>query len=125
MTRRELLLRTGGGFGSLALTSMLEGAARRDPLAPKEPHAPARAKAIISLFMHGGASHVDTFDPKPELTRRSGDHLSAELAKTIKTSFIHDPTKAILRGSPWEFRPGGSRSRTFTRTFASTPMISP
>ena len=119
MTRRELLLRTGGGFGSLALTSMLEGAARRDPLAPKEPHAPARAKAVISLFMHGGASHVDTFDPKPELTRRSGDHLSAELAKTIKTSFIHDPTKAILRGSPWEFRPGGKSGLPISDLYAN------
>jgi len=119
MTRRELLLRTGGGFGSLALTSMLEGAARRDPLAPKEPHAPPRAKAVISLFMHGGASHVDTFDPKPELTRRSGDHLSAELAKTIKTSFIHDPTKAILRGSPWEFRPGGKSGLPISDLYAN------
>jgi hypothetical protein len=57
--------------------------------------------------MHGGASHVDTFDPKPELTKHSGQPLSLELAKTIKTSFIHDPTKAVLRGSPWQFRPGG------------------
>jgi hypothetical protein len=57
--------------------------------------------------MHGGASHVDTFDPKPELTKHSGQPLSVELAKTIKTSFIHDPTKAVLRGSPWQFRPGG------------------
>ena len=68
---------------------------------------PAKAKSVIYLFMHGGVSHVDTFDPKPELTRRSGQPLSVELAKTIKTSFIHDPTKAILRGSPWQFRPGG------------------
>ena len=73
----------------------------------KSPHLPAKAKSIIYLFMHGGVSHVDTFDPKPELTRRSGQPLSVELAKTIKTSFIHDPTKAILRGSPWEFKPGG------------------
>jgi hypothetical protein len=50
---------------------------------------------------------VDTFDPKPELTRRNGQHLSLELAKTIRTSFIHDPSRALLRGSPWEFRPGG------------------
>jgi hypothetical protein len=58
--------------------------------------------------MHGGVSHVDTFDPKPQLTRYNGKPLSAELAKVIKTSFIHDPSKAILRGSPWEFRPGGT-----------------
>ncbi len=99
MTRREMLARTGAGFGSLALASLLQGAA---------PAATAKAKSVIYLFMHGGVSHVDTFDPKPELTKRSGQPLSAELARTIKTSFIHDPTKAILRGSPWEFRPGGT-----------------
>ena len=119
MTRRELLLKTGGGFGALALSSMLEGASGRDPLASKQPHAPARAKCVISLFMHGGASHVDTFDPKPELTKRSGDHLSVELAKTIKTSFIHDPTKAVLRGSPWEFRPGGKSGLLISDLYAN------
>ena len=106
MTRRELLFRTGGGFGAAALSSLLEGV-ELDPLAPKRPELPAKAKNVIYLVMHGGVSHVDTFDPKPELTRRSGQPLSIELARTIKTSFIHDPTKAILRGSPWEFRPGG------------------
>src|SRR5712692_4290060 len=107
MTRRELLSNTGRGFGMVALSGLLE-AATTNLLAPKAPHAPAKAKSVIYLFMHGGASHVDTFDPKPELTRRSGQPLSAELARTIKTSFIHDPTKAILRGSPWQFKPGGS-----------------
>jgi hypothetical protein len=96
MTRREMLIRAGGGFGAVALSNLLEAAPDT-----------AKAKSVIYLFMHGGVSHVDTFDPKPELTRRSGQPLSADLAKTIKTSFIHDPTKAILRGSPWEFKPGG------------------
>lgn len=105
MTRRDYLLKTGLGFGGLALTDLM--AADSGPLAVKPPHEPARAKAVIQLFMHGGASHVDTFDYKPELQKRSGETLSFELAKTIKTSFIHDPTKAILRGSPWEFRPSG------------------
>ena len=81
--------------------------ARRPTRSPKAPHEKARAKSVIYLFMHGGVSHVDTFDYKPELQKRSGESLSVELAKTIKTSFIHDPTKAVLRGSPWEFRPGG------------------
>ena len=106
MTRRELLSNTGRGFGLVALSGLLEAAT--NPLAPKSPHAAAKAKSVIYLFMHGGVSHVDTFDPKPELTRRTGQPLSVELAKTIKTSFIHDPTKAILRGSPWQFKPGGS-----------------
>ena len=106
MTRRELLMRTGKGFGAVALSSLLQGA-DVNPMAPKVPPLPGKAKSVIYLFMHGGVSHVDTFDPKPELTRRSGQPLSVELAKTIKTSFIHDPTKAILRGSPWAFQPGG------------------
>src|SRR5882724_4364627 len=107
MTRRDLLCRAGNGFGAVALSGLLE-AATSNPLAPKLPPGPAKAKSVIYLFMHGGASHVDTFDPKPELTRRTGQPLSVELAKTIKTSFIHDPTKAILRGSPWQFKPGGT-----------------
>ncbi|HZT30783.1 MAG TPA: DUF1501 domain-containing protein [Bryobacteraceae bacterium] len=106
LTRRDLLCRAGRGFGAVALAAMLE--AETNPLAPKRPMLPAKAKSIIYLFMHGGVSHVDTFDPKPELTRRTGQPLSVELARTIKTSFIHDPTKAILRGSPWQFRPGGT-----------------
>src|SRR5215472_3274271 len=94
MNRREWLCRSGMGFGALALSSMLE-ATEKSPLAAKAPPEMARAKAVIYLFMHGGVSHVDTFDPKPELTRRNGQPLSVELARTIKTSFIHDPTKAI------------------------------
>ena len=82
MTRRDLLSQTGRGFGLVALSGLLE-AATTNLLAPKSPHAPAKAKSVIYLFMHGGVSHVDTFDPKPELTRRTGQPLSVELAKTI------------------------------------------
>ena len=108
MTRRELLGCSANGFGLAALAGILQGAEAPNPLAPKPAPLPAKAKSVIYLFMHGGVSHVDTFDPKPQLTRYTGKTLSAELAKTIKTSFIHDPSKAVLRGSPWEFRPGGS-----------------
>ena len=80
-TRRELLRRSGMGFGSLALAQLMGGAgllapARAadsvNPLAPKVAHFPAKAKHVIHLFMNGGPSHVDTFDPKPELTRWHG-----------------------------------------------------
>ena len=81
-TRRELLLDAGRGFGALAFASMME-AGPINPLAPKAPHFPARAKAVIHLFMHGGVSHVDTFDPKPELAKRNGQTISAEVAKEI------------------------------------------
>ena len=76
-SRRQLLQRAGAGFGSLALTALLADEARAatpaaNPLAPKEPHFKARAKRVIFLFMPGGPSQVDTFDPKPELTKRNG-----------------------------------------------------
>jgi hypothetical protein len=81
-TRRDWLRRIGGGFGAVGLASVLAqetaplalagGAASVNPLAPKAPHYPARAKRVIFLFMNGGPSHVDTFDPKPELTRHDG-----------------------------------------------------
>jgi hypothetical protein len=106
-SRRELLLESGRGIGGLALASMLQGApATIDPLAPKKPHGAARAKAVIHLFMHGGVSHVDTFDPKPELAKRSGQTISAEMAKGLKTNRI-DFAKAPMRGSPWTFAPRG------------------
>jgi len=81
-TRREVLCRIGGGFGVLGLSSVLsdagllaDGPAARNPLAPRPPHFPARAKRLIFLFMNGGPSHVDSFDPKPELTRHHGEKL--------------------------------------------------
>src|SRR5262249_40433833 len=81
-TRREFLWQAGGGFAGLALTALLtedgffapaaQAAAPDDPLAPRKPHHEAKAKAGICLFMYGGVSQVDTWDPKPELTRRNG-----------------------------------------------------
>jgi hypothetical protein len=81
-TRREFLWEAGGGFVGTALTALLAqdgffagraGAAEDDsPLAPKKPHLPVKAKSVIVLFMYGGPSQVDLFDPKPELTKRHG-----------------------------------------------------
>jgi hypothetical protein len=80
-TRREFLWQVGGGFAGLALIDLLSrgghfagraGAQAVSPLAPREPHFPARAKHAIFLFMNGGPSQVDTFDPKPALTRWHG-----------------------------------------------------
>jgi len=78
-SRRSFLRTAGCGFGSLALAAMLAEErqlfAEVDPLAPKKPHHDAKAKRVIFLFMSGGPSHVDTFDPKPELTRLHGQKL--------------------------------------------------
>ena len=77
VSRREMLTRSGVGFGMLGLSSLLAEESQaaqlsRDPMAPKPPHFPARAKNVIFLFMNGGPSHVDTFDPKPELKTQEG-----------------------------------------------------
>ena len=92
-SRRELLLKAGNGFGAVALAGMMESAAQAaantgSPLAPKTPHFKPRAKAVIHLFMHGGVSHVDTFDPKPELAKRNGRTISGDMVKGLKTSRI-------------------------------------
>lgn len=115
MTRRELLSRAGMGFGAMAASSLLP-AAGTSPLAPKAPHTEAKAKSIIYLFMHGGVSHVDAFDPKPELARLSGQTLPPSFARGLKTSRI-DFTKAIIRGSPFEFRRHGQSGLEISEIF--------
>ncbi len=104
-SRREFLRTMGMGFGSAAACSLLE-AATPNPLAPKSPHESPRAKSVICLFMHGGVSHVDTWDPKPELARLSGNTLPGSFVKGLKTSRI-DFTKALARGAAWDFRRHG------------------
>src|SRR6187551_2699448 len=67
-TRREALYGLGTSLGSVAFSALLADEKRAaDPLAPKKPHAPAKAKACVFLMMEGGPSHIDTFDPKPKL----------------------------------------------------------
>ena len=115
-TRRDVLINAGRGFGALALAGMMEGASPINPLAVKAPHFPAKAKAVIYLFMHGGVSHVDTFDPKPELTRRNGETISADMAKGLKTNRI-DFAKAPVRGSPWKFQRHGQSGMEISELF--------
>ena len=76
-SRRAFLTHAGNGVGALALAWMLygQGAFASDPMAPKPPHFLPRARRVISLFMHGGPSHLETFDPKPELQRLGGQPL--------------------------------------------------
>jgi hypothetical protein len=97
------------GFGSLALADLLAsaaGSARAStaapgPLAPQPSQFQARAKRVIFLFMHGGPSHVDTFDYKPALIRDSGKPLPFEKPR------VQFAKTGGLRKSPWEFRPYG------------------
>src|SRR5688572_20707630 len=83
MSRRRALKLAGCGFGYVALAGLLDQWARaevsRNPLAPKPAQFTPKAKRVIFLFMHGGPSHVDTFDPKPLLQRDTGNSLPASL----------------------------------------------
>ena len=77
ITRRQMLGTSGAGFGMLGLSSLLQqdeplAAAENSPLATRKPHFAPRAKHVIYLFMNGGPSHVDTFDPKPQLKVQEG-----------------------------------------------------
>ena len=90
-SRREFFTRAGSGLAGIALASMLaeEGTrsrGHRDPLAPKKPHHPPTAKSVIFLFMEGGPSHVDLFDPKPLLTKLDGQPIPASIGKPKQTA---------------------------------------
>lgn len=86
-SRRRFLASAAHGFGALALGTMLHEEAKAagpvSPFMPKEPPFPPKAKRVIFLFMEGGPSHVDLFDPKPELTRMNGKPLPASFGKVL------------------------------------------
>ncbi|HKI21129.1 MAG TPA: DUF1501 domain-containing protein, partial [Isosphaeraceae bacterium] len=117
LNRRDMLLRSASGFGAMALLALLRepafgglvgeiagdvgdvrGSSRYNPLAPRPTHFAARARSVIFLFMDGGPSQVDTFDPKPRLDREDGQPIKV---KTHPTQFNN--VGNVLR-SPWKFR---------------------
>ena len=103
LSRRKMLTRSGMGLGALALGELLGEsvqAAVGNPMLPKQPHFPVKAKHVIHLFMNGGPSHVDTFDPKPELQKRGGEKLPDGNLKTER------PTGALYP-SPYKFQKYG------------------
>jgi hypothetical protein len=110
-TRREFLCRSGMGMGALGLAGLLAGdgllappaAAAENavsPLRPKSPHFPGRAKRVIHLFMNGGPSHIDTFDPKPALAKYAGKALPTPNLRTERKTGAAFP-------SPYTFRKYG------------------
>jgi hypothetical protein len=85
LSRREMLCRCANGFGGLALAAMLAESAQaaRDPLAVRRPHYTAKAKSVIFLFMDGGPSQMDTFDPKPLLRQHHGKPVPMKTPTTV------------------------------------------
>ncbi len=116
-TRRDFFQHAGAGFAGMALASLvndelLAGALDKEPagpgrvatdLAPRQPHHPPRAKAVIHLFMNGGPSQMDLFDPKPELDKRHGEPLFDKIAGEVENP--HE-AGALMR-SPFKFAQHG------------------
>ncbi|MCS7471627.1 DUF1501 domain-containing protein [Stieleria sp. ICT_E10.1] len=112
-SRRQLLRNSAIGFGHLAFSAMLgqEALAAENPLAPKGPHFPARAKRIVFLFMKGGPSHVDTFDPKPQLDRDHGKPPPFDLPDVTFAK------QGNLLKSPWKFKRYGESGLPVSELF--------
>ena len=113
-TRRDFLLRAGGGLGAVALASLLREqggvshavADETGPVSqkPRRPHFQPRANRVIWLFMHGGPSHVDLFDPKPELVKYAGQPLPESFGEVMTRRKV---AKNPLLGPVKPFRPRG------------------
>jgi len=119
VTRRDVLVRAAHGFGSIALASLLnapaQAAAQRvNPMAAKPPHFPAKAKSVIFLYMVGGPSHIDTFDPKPALEKYNGQPLPPSYG-TIVSQFTKGDTPLLK--SPWTFSKYGQCGRDVSTLF--------
>jgi len=109
-SRCDLLKAMGSGFGITSLASLLQVAPSNNPLEPKAPHFPAKAKHVIYLFLNGGASQVDTFDPKPQLTKFHGTLAPAGNLKTERK------TGTLLK-SPFEFKCHGQSGLELSEIF--------
>jgi len=116
MTRRQLLRNMGNGFGSLALAQVAGGAApAANPLAPRPTHFPAKAKRVVYLYLNGGPSQVDTFDPKPELSKFD--------SKGVPDSLKLDHAKGVLLGSPFQFRKHGQSGIEVSELFPELAKV--
>ena len=108
-SRRWFLKDCGLGLGAIALTSLEAQEYARsgnpNPMAPKQPHFPGKAKNVIFLYMGGAPSHLDLFDNKPELTRFNGTKPPAELLKNYQSAFIN-PDNNLL-GPKFKFKQYG------------------
>jgi hypothetical protein len=134
LNRREALARGGSGVGAIALAYLLDRddasamAPTRRPiggnaLAPRAGHFPGTAKAVISLFMQGGPSQMDSFDPKPALEKLDGKPLPASFkSDDLKLQFM-SATGAALMASPFAFRPHGESGLEISELFPHTARL--
>ena len=105
--RRHFLRSAAAGsllFPGIVQQLLADAGDAGNPLAPRLPHFPARAKNVIFLFMTGGVSHIDTFDPKPELAKRHGQEIPSDHPSTKDRE---DYKRIFLKRPDWEFKPYG------------------
>jgi len=117
LNRRDMLIRAGTGFGMLGLATLMAdqkllAVDEQGPLAPKQPHFPAKAKRVIHFFCNGGPSHVDTFDPKPALAKYAGQPLPETLRTERKTGAAFP--------SPFKFEKYGESGLEVSEIFSQT-----
>lgn len=126
INRRDLLNRWCVGFGGLALGGLLaetsraaatRGGTRPAVAGPAVKHVPATARRIIFLFMHGGPSHVDLFDPKPELDRRNGEQ------PPFRRTRVQFADRGNLLASPWKFRNTGKSGLPMSELWQHLPEV--
>ena len=126
VSRREWLSRTACGFGALALADLAHGQnpganapGSPNPLAPKSPHHPAKAKRVIFLFMQGGVSHVDSFDYKPQLFKQDGQTLKFDDARVLANTGARGGNQRVMKPL-WNFSQHGQSGRWASDLFPQT-----
>ncbi len=117
LTRRHFLQRSAGGIGMAALGTLL------NPSLLAKTHFAPTAKRVIYLFMSGGPSHVDTFDPKPELNRRDGQAIPPSLIKDVHFAMINQVNEPLIKGSPFPFQQYGQSGAAISSLFPNTAQV--
>ncbi|MFN0052667.1 MAG: DUF1501 domain-containing protein [Planctomycetales bacterium] len=127
LSRRWFLRDCGVGLASIAAHSLLAedgraaGAAPDNPLTPRQPHFPAKAKRVIYIFQAGAPSHLELFDHKPELTKHNGELPPPELLKGYRAAFIN-PNSALL-GPKFKFAKHGQSGMELSEVLLHTAKI--
>src|SRR5436189_4737549 len=115
MTRRELLHTMGAGFGAVGFAGVAGAQQAVDPLLPKARHFAHKAKRVIYLFLNGGPSQVDTFDPKPKLDEYNGKPIPSGNLRTERK------TGNLLK-SPFQFKKYGQSGIEIARFFPNSAV---
>ena len=122
ITRRQFLGRSPLALGSVALASLCRGETSSNETPGQFRSLAPRARRVIYLFMSGGPSHVDTFDPKPLLEKRDGQAMPAEIIKNHEFAMIKE-AKPRIKGSPWNFRQHGQSGTEVSELFPHVASV--